>query len=77
MHRQYHILARLVKKEFKGPLEIKIGTKSIWICMCGLSNNQPFCDASHKKTIDEEDNKTYAYEKEGDRIEVKSWEVIC
>jgi CDGSH-type Zn-finger protein len=41
--------------------------------MCGLSNNRPFCDDSHKKTADE-DNKTYAYDKEGDRIEVKNWE---
>ncbi|MFZ0220373.1 MAG: CDGSH iron-sulfur domain-containing protein [Candidatus Nitrosopolaris sp.] len=55
-------------------VEIKVGAHSIWICMCGLSNNQPFCDDSHKKTIDE-DNKTYVYDKEGDRIEVKSWEV--
>ena len=36
--------------------------------MCGLSNNQLF-DDSHKKTIDE-DNKTYVYDKEGDRIEI-------
>jgi CDGSH-type Zn-finger protein len=43
--------------------------------MCGLSINQPFCDDSHEKTADEEDNKTYAYEKEGDRTEVKNWEV--
>jgi CDGSH-type Zn-finger protein len=42
--------------------------------MCGLSNNQPFCDDSHKKTI-VKDYKTYVYDKEGDRIEVKSWEV--
>ena len=66
-------MARLVKKEFKGPFEIKVGRDSIWICMCGLSDNQPFCDDSHKKTIDE-DNKTYVYDKEGHRIEVKSWE---
>ena len=70
------ILARLVKKEDKGPLEIKVGTESVLICMCGLSSNQPFCDDSHKKTEDEENNKTYAYEKEGDRIEVKDWEVM-
>ena len=70
------ILARLVKKENKSPLEIKLGTKSLLICMCGLSSNQPFCDDSHKKTADEENNKTYAYEKEGDRIEVKNWEVV-
>jgi CDGSH-type Zn-finger protein len=75
-HCRYHILARLVKKEFKGPLEIKIGTKSVRICMCGLSINQPYCDNTHKKTIDEDDDKTYAYEKENDdRIEVKNWEV--
>jgi len=67
-----------VKKESKGPFEIKVGTDSIWICMCGLSNNQPFCDESHKKTIDE-DNKTYVYDKEGDRIEVRSCEAqdVC
>jgi CDGSH-type Zn-finger protein len=70
------ILARLIKKEYKGPMEIKVGTNSIWICMCGLSSNQPFCDESHKKTADEEDNKTYAYEREGDRIEVRNWEVV-
>jgi CDGSH-type Zn-finger protein len=70
-------MARLVKKECKRPLDIKVGTKSIRICMCGLSSNQPFCDDSHKKTADEEDNKTYVYEKEGDnRIEVKDWEVV-
>jgi hypothetical protein len=38
--------------------------------MCGLSNNRPFCDDSHKKTIGEND-KTYVYDKEGDRIEVE------
>jgi CDGSH-type Zn-finger protein len=75
MYSRYHILARLVKKDYKGPTEIKIGTKSIWICMCGLSTNQPYCNNSHKKTVDEEDNKIYAYEKEGDKIEVKNWEV--
>jgi hypothetical protein len=35
-------MARLVKKEYKGPFEIKVGTQSILICMCGLSNNQHF-----------------------------------
>lgn len=69
-------MARLVKKENKGPLEIKVGTKSIRICMCGLGNNQPFCDESHKKTADEEDDKIYAYERvRNNRIEVKNWDL--
>jgi CDGSH iron-sulfur domain-containing protein 3 len=68
-------MARLVKKENKGPLEIKVGTKSIRICMCGLANNQPFCDDSHRKIADEEDNKIYVYKNEdNNRIEVKNWE---
>ena len=44
--------------------------------MYGLSCNQPFCDDSHKKTADEEDNKIYAYERErNNRIEVKNWDL--
>lgn len=67
-------MARIVKKEHKKPFEIKGGTQSIWICMCGLSNSLPFCDNSHKK-IKDEDDKIYVYEKDGDRIEVKNWEI--
>jgi Iron-binding zinc finger CDGSH type len=46
-------MARLVRKEAKGPYELKNGTESIWICMCGLSDVQPFCNGTHKKTADE------------------------
>jgi CDGSH-type Zn-finger protein len=35
-------MARLVKKEYKGPLGINVGAKTMWICMCGLSCNQHF-----------------------------------
>jgi CDGSH-type Zn-finger protein len=67
-------MARLVKKEDKFPFEIKIGEQSIWICMCGLSNNQPFCDNSHKTVVDE-DNRTYAYDMERKRTEVRDWDI--
>jgi CDGSH-type Zn-finger protein len=68
-------MARLVKKEDKFPFEIKVGEESMWMCMCGLSNNQPFCDESHKIVADE-DNRTYAYDKERKRTEVRDWDIL-
>jgi CDGSH iron-sulfur domain-containing protein 3 len=63
---------RKVLKTANKPLEIKPQEKSVWICMCGLSKNQPYCDGSHKKVADEEDGKTYEYDSEGHRQEVTS-----
>ena len=61
---------RKVTKSELQPLEIKPQEKSVWICMCGLSKNQPYCDGSHKKTTGEEEGKTYEYDPEGHRSEV-------
>ena len=62
-------MARVVVKIAKGPHEVKPSKKSVFICMCGLSKNQPFCDGSHNKTLDEKDDELYQYDEKGKRME--------
>ena len=63
-------MARKIIKIVKEPFEIKPQQESVWICMCGLSKNQPFCDGSHKKIENEEEGKVYEYDEQGHRKEV-------
>lgn len=63
-------MARKIIKTAKCPLEIKPRKESAWICMCGLSKNQPFCDGLHKITEKEENGKIYEYDKDGHRTEL-------
>ena len=59
-------MARIVKRTATGPLKLEPGSEPKWICMCGLSRNQPFCDSSHKKAAEAEGaDKLYWYDQQG------------
>jgi CDGSH-type Zn-finger protein len=62
-------MARLIQSDHTGPVEVKVGGESKWICMCGLSKTKPMCDGSHRACSGEEQGKLYRYEN-GKRIEV-------
>ncbi|MEO0586331.1 MAG: CDGSH iron-sulfur domain-containing protein [Planctomycetota bacterium] len=62
-------MARMIRHEDTGPIELKPDPegKSAWICACGLSQNLPHCDGSHKlckQDGGEEPGKLYIYNKE-------------
>jgi len=41
--------APIIAQEAPYPTEVEAGKSYFW-CACGRSNNQPFCDGSHKGT---------------------------
>lgn len=46
-------MSRIVLHERNRPYVVKVGDKEVHICGCGLSDNKPYCDGHHMKTVDE------------------------
>lgn len=61
-------MARMIRSDADGPFRIDPQDKPVFICMCGLTQNQPFCDGSHKACKSEDPNRLYVYN--ADRTEV-------
>lgn len=55
-------MARLIRHDATGPIEVKPQAQSAWICACGLTQNLPFCDGSHKKSKSEKPGEVPVYD---------------
>jgi len=63
-------MARIVMRMAIGPHKVTVGQETTFICGCGLSKNQPFCDGTHKTTARTEDlGRVYWYDHRGQRHE--------
>jgi CDGSH-type Zn-finger protein len=60
-------MAREITHDARGPVyldedDVDEEKGDIAVCTCGLSNDFPFCDGSHRVTEDERDGVVYKYE---------------
>jgi len=59
-------MGRLIEHDATGPLkldesDIDPEKGDVAVCLCGLSDEYPFCDGSHRETRDEDADTCYRY----------------
>jgi CDGSH-type Zn-finger protein len=72
-------MAREITHDATGPLKLDESDLDeekgdVAVCLCGLSDEYPFCDGSHNATADEAESVVYKYEDddpEGERREIE------
>jgi CDGSH iron-sulfur domain-containing protein 3 len=63
-------MARLVMRTRSKPYPVDIGGETKFICGCGLSATQPFCDGTHKLTRDEQEGALCWYDADVQRKDI-------
>ena len=61
-------MPRLVRHDADTPYRIDPQEKPVFICACGLSQNLPYCDGSHKACASEPPGKLSVYDPDRKRI---------
>ncbi|WP_137286205.1 CDGSH iron-sulfur domain-containing protein [Halorussus salinisoli] len=72
-------MAREITHDATGPLKLDESDLDdekgdVAVCLCGLSEEYPFCDGSHNATTGEEEGVVYKYENDdadGERREIE------
>lgn len=57
-------MARLIRHEQDQPYRVDPQDKPVFICACGLSQDLPFCDGSHKTCRKEKEGELYVYDRD-------------